>query len=108
MLYIFLLVLTSKVFGRFFMDPGSGISGSDPNFVADPDSGKKKSDPDPEYVTHFFYLYLQFLAVFFMDPDPEFPDRIRIFWPIRTQEKSLIRIRTKGPASETLHFTLTE
>ena len=51
------------------MDPGSGISGSDPNFVADPDSGKKKSDPDPEYVTHFFYLYLQFLAVFFMDPD---------------------------------------
>ena len=108
MLYIFLLVLTSKVFGRFFMDPGSGISGSDPNFVADPDSGKKKSDPDPEYVTHFFYLYLQFLAVFFMDPDPEFPDRIRIFWPIRTPEKTLIRIRTKGPASETLHFTLTE
>ena len=107
MLYIFLLVLTSKVFGRSIWIP-------DPEF---PDririlwpirTQKKKSDPDPEYVTHLFYLYLQFLAVFFMVPDPEFPDRIRIFWPIRTPEKTLIRIRTKGPASETLHFTLTE
>ena len=30
------------------------------------------------------------------------PDRIRIFRLIRTQEKSPIRIRTKGPGSETL------
>ena len=37
----------------------------------------------------FFYLYLpvKFLAVFLWIPDPGFPDRIRILWPIRTQEK---------------------
>ena len=31
--------------------------------------------------------------------DPDFQDRIRIFWPMRTQEKSLNRILTKGPGS---------
>ena len=50
-------------------------------------------------------MYLQFLGRFFMYPDPDFQDRIWIFWPIliRTQEKSLIQIRTKGPWSETLN-----
>ena len=50
----------------------------------------------------FFFLYFFFL-------DPGVPDRIQIFWPIRirTEEKSLIRIRTKGPGSETLHFLVT-
>ena len=34
----------------------------------------------------------------------DYPDRIKIFWliRIRTQEKNPIRIRTKGPGSETL------
>ena len=51
-----------------------------------------------------FNLYLQFLGIFFMDPDLDFPGRIRIYWLIRigTQEKSLFRIWTKGPGSETV------
>ena len=51
------------------------------------------------------YLNLRFLAVFFMDTAPDFLDPIRIFWPIRipvSGGKSLIRIRTKEPGSETL------
>ena len=57
------------------------------------------------FTIFFFFLYLQFLGRFFMYPDPDFQDRIWIFWPIliRTQEKSLIQIRTKGPWSETLN-----
>ena len=54
----------------------------------------------------FVKLYFQFWAIFFMDPelDPDFPDRILDFLPIRirTHEKSPIRILTKGLGSETL------
>ena len=48
------------------------------------------------------------LGVIFMDSDPDFPYRIRIFWPIRirTQEKSLNQIRTKEPGSETLLLSI--
>ena len=50
----------------------------------------------------FFYLFLQFLEFFFMDPD--FPDQIRVFCRSGSglRKKSLIRTRTKGPGSETL------
>ena len=37
-------------------------------------------------------------------PDPDFSDQDPKFLPIRTQEKSPIRIRKKGPGSETLHL----
>ena len=37
-------------------------------------------------------------------PDPDFSDQDPKFLPIRTQEKSSIRIRKKGPGSETLHL----
>ena len=43
----FLLVPT--VFGAFFHVSGSGFSGSDLDFLADPDPDSgKKSDPDPD------------------------------------------------------------
>ena len=47
-----------------------------------------------------FLLVLQFKDVFFTDPDPYFSDRIWILadpYRIRTQKKSLIRIREKIP-----------
>ena len=55
---------------------------------------KKDSVEIAKYDTVYknVFLYLQFLGVFFMDPDPD------------SGKKSLIRIRTKGPGSETLDF----
>ena len=71
----------------------------------EPDQKGKGWEYQIWYTIFFFFLYLQFLGRFFMYPDPDFQDRIWIFWPIliRTQEKSLIQIRTKGPWSETLN-----
>ena len=46
-----------------------------------------------------FYLYQQFFDVVFMETDPDFLDRIRIFWPIRTRDvnnntsSSIIKLR---------------
>ena len=34
-----------------------------------------------------YTVYNFFVVAFFMDLDPDFPDRFRIFWPIRTPEK---------------------
>ena len=51
---------------------------------------KKDSVESAKYDIFFcLNLYLQFSGVFFMDPDPDFPDRVWIFWSIRvwTQEK---------------------
>ena len=55
------------------------------------------------YDTNVFYLFLQFLDFFCMDPgpDPDFPGSDPDFWPIWTQEKSSIRIGKK-PGSNTL------
>ena len=50
---------------------------------------KKDSVESAKYDIQFcLFLLTDFSAVFFMDPDPDFPDRIRIFMPIRirTQE----------------------
>ena len=63
---------------------------------------KALEEPDKkESVESVFTVFGRFFR------DPDFPDRIRIFWPIRirNREKSLIRIRTKGPGSETLFFS---
>ena len=62
-------------------------------FFADPNPDFK--NPDPEWDLNDVLCFFVFF-VFFMDPDPD-PD----FWPIliRTQEKSPIRIRTKGTGS---------
>ena len=49
-----------------------------------------------------FFLYLLYYFISFFSMDPDFPDPDKGFFPIRTQEKSPIRIRTKGPRSETL------
>ena len=54
-------------------------------------------------VWELFFLMTNYLNVLIrIQTDPD-------FWPIRirTEEKSLIRIRTKGPGSETLHFLVT-
>ena len=44
-----------------------------------------------------FLLLLTVLSVFFMYPDP---DLIRIFWPIRTQEKKSDPDPANGPGSD--------
>ena len=51
---------------------------------------KKDSVESAKYDIQFcLFLLTDFWVVFFMDPDPDFPDRIRIFMPIRirTQER---------------------
>ena len=48
----------------------------------------KKDSVESAKYEFVFYLYLHFSKVFFMDLDLDFPDRIRIFWPIRNRKKS--------------------
>ena len=64
-------------------------------------------------IKHFFNLYLQFLCLaFFMDPNPDFPDPIRIRSGFLADpdpdsgKKNPIRIQTEGPGSETLISTV--
>ena len=47
-----------------------------------------------------FYLYQQFFDVVFMETDPDFLDRIRIFVRSGHGKKSLIRIRGKNQILE--------
>ena len=65
MLYIFLLVLTSKVFGRFLWIPDPGFPDRIRILWPIRTQEKKKSDPDPEYVTQFFLLILTVFGCFF-------------------------------------------
>ena len=57
------------------------------------ETDQKNSIESAKYDTgiQFFFLVLAFIGLFFMDPDPNFPGRIRIFWPIRiwTREKKV-------------------
>ena len=61
-------------------------------------------------IQFFFTCTYGFFGVFFLDPDPDFTDRIRIFWLIRTQEKKSapdpdIRTRIRNTARKVLLFS---